>query len=58
LREKLGNPEICVTEDPPLRPVEAGHRTACHFAEQVSDNVIGEVVATQSVVETAVADPA
>jgi hypothetical protein len=38
--------------------VEAGHRTACHFAEQVSDNVIGEVVATQSVVETAVADPA
>ena len=57
LREKLGNPEICVTEDPPLRPVEAGHRTACHFAEQVSDNIVGEVVATQSVLETAVADP-
>ena len=38
LREKLGNPERCVTEEPQLRPIdEAGHRTACHFAEEISD---------------------
>ncbi len=59
LREKLGNPERCSTEEPLLRPIdEAGHRTACHFAEEVSDQAVESVVATQSVVETAVADPA
>jgi oligopeptide/dipeptide ABC transporter ATP-binding protein len=35
LRERLGNPERCVTEDPVLRPLEAGHEVACHFAEDV-----------------------
>jgi len=58
LREKLGNPERCVTEEPELRQVGEGHRTACHYAEEVSDTAVASVVATQSVVETAVADPA
>src|SRR6476659_3313991 len=58
LREKLGNPERCVTEEPALRDFGAGHQTACHFAEEISEQTIGSVVATQSVVETAVADPA
>jgi oligopeptide/dipeptide ABC transporter ATP-binding protein len=58
LYERLGKPERCATEEPQLRPIdEAGHRTACHFAEEVSDQAISQVVATQSVVETAVADP-
>ncbi len=35
LRERLGNPERCVEEDPPLRPIEPGHSAACHFAEEV-----------------------
>ncbi len=58
LREKLGNPEICVTEEPPLMPIEPGHRTACHFADDVSDRTVAQVVATQSVVDTAVAETA
>jgi peptide/nickel transport system ATP-binding protein len=59
LREKLGNPERCVTEEPLLRPIgEGGHRTACHYAEEVSDTAVESVVATQSVVDTAVAEPA
>jgi oligopeptide/dipeptide ABC transporter ATP-binding protein len=57
LREKLGNPERCATEDPDLRVVDpSGHRSACHFAEQVSAEAVAAVVATQSVLETAVAD--
>ena len=57
LREKLGNPERCSTEEPQLRDFGGGHQTACHFAEQISSEAISAAVATQSVVETAVADP-
>ncbi len=39
LRERLGNPERCTTEDPPLRPLASGHEVACHFAEDVADSV-------------------
>jgi oligopeptide transport system ATP-binding protein len=35
LRERLGNPEECVTNDPALRPIAGGHEVACHFAEKV-----------------------
>jgi oligopeptide/dipeptide ABC transporter ATP-binding protein len=35
LREKLGNPERCVTEDPRLRIMDTRHEVACHFAEDV-----------------------
>jgi len=36
LREKLGNPERCTTEDPELRPLATGRTVACHFAEEVA----------------------
>jgi oligopeptide transport system ATP-binding protein len=35
LRERLGNPERCVSEVPLLRPLSTGHEVACHFAEEV-----------------------
>jgi hypothetical protein len=35
LRERLGNPDRCVSEDPMLRPLSTGHEVACHFAEEV-----------------------
>ena len=35
LRERLGNPEVCSTVDPPLNEVATGHEVACHFADQV-----------------------
>jgi len=38
LREKLDNPDICATEDPPLRALATGHEVACHFAEKVADS--------------------
>jgi oligopeptide transport system ATP-binding protein len=36
LRERLGNPERCVEEDPALRELASGHVVACHFAEEVA----------------------
>jgi oligopeptide transport system ATP-binding protein len=39
LREQLGNPEECVTQDPVLRPLATGHTVACHFAERVDGSV-------------------
>ncbi len=53
LREQLGNPERCVTEEPALREVGAGHVAACHFAEDVVAPTIERAAATQSVIETA-----
>ena len=56
LRERLGNPEQCVTTEPQLRVLDvASHTAACHFAEEINETAVGETVATQSAVETAVA---
>jgi oligopeptide/dipeptide ABC transporter ATP-binding protein len=38
LRERLGNPEICATEDPPLAPIPSAgpdQVVACHFASEL-----------------------
>jgi oligopeptide transport system ATP-binding protein len=39
LRERLGGPERCTTEDPVLRTLSTGHQAACHFAEQVDGSL-------------------
>jgi oligopeptide transport system ATP-binding protein len=45
LREKLGNPERCVAEDPALRVLDTRHEVACHFGELV-DGSTEQVQAT------------
>jgi oligopeptide transport system ATP-binding protein len=35
LREKLGRPDTCTSEVPPLRRLADGHAAACHFAEEI-----------------------
>jgi len=45
LRERLGNPENCVTDDPPFRDIGEGHRVACHWAEEITDATVAEFVA-------------
>ena len=49
LREQLGNPEICATQDPPLRPFADGHVVACHFAEQAGMRDQAALAASQIV---------
>ena len=53
LREQLGNPENCATEDPPLREFAAGHLVACHWAEQVSARTVATAAAQTPAVVTA-----
>lgn len=48
LREKLGNPERCTTEDPALRPLQSGHEVACHFAERIDGSADQFLVASRS----------
>ncbi|HEY7589894.1 MAG TPA: oligopeptide/dipeptide ABC transporter ATP-binding protein [Candidatus Limnocylindrales bacterium] len=55
LREQLGNPERCVTEEPLLRDVGGGHQAACHYAEEISTDRIGQAAKETSALQTAVA---
>jgi oligopeptide transport system ATP-binding protein len=41
LYESLGRPEVCRTEEPPLREVRPQHFAACHFAEDALRSDIG-----------------
>ena len=42
LRERLGKPEDCATEEPEFRDIGGGHLVACHHAEEM-DRVDQEV---------------
>ena len=44
LTKRLGNPENCVTDEPELRQIRPGHEVACHYAEQITDAVVAELV--------------
>ena len=44
LRTRLGNPENCATDEPAFRDIGAGHRVACHYAEQITDATVAELV--------------
>jgi oligopeptide transport system ATP-binding protein len=54
LRERMGRPERCETEDPVMRPLESGHEVACHFAEEVD----GSAEQIQATGQTAPSTPA
>ncbi len=55
LREQLGKPERCTTEEPELRVLASGHRVACHFEDSITDSTVADTVAAQSVIDTAAA---
>ena len=41
LYERLGKPENCRTDDPPLRVLQGDHRAACHWAEEALKTDVG-----------------
>ena len=57
LRERLGNPENCVTEEPQLRMFgEQGHQVSCHHAEAISQATVAQAAAETPAVIAAVAE--
>jgi len=55
LREQLGNPENCVTEEPLLRQIAPDQLTACHWAEEISPAIIEAATQRQTPVTVAIA---
>jgi len=53
LRERLGNPERCVIEEPLLRDIRPGQQAACHFSEEITPQMIEVVSRTADAVATA-----
>ena len=52
LREQLGRPERCTTEEPQLRDVGHGQQTACHFSEEISATAVENAVVSSAPVPT------
>jgi oligopeptide transport system ATP-binding protein len=53
LRERLGNPERCVSEEPLLREIRPGQQAACHYSEEITPQTIEVVSRTADAVATA-----
>jgi oligopeptide transport system ATP-binding protein len=53
LRERLGNPERCVAEEPLLREIRPGQQAACHYSEEITPQTIEVVGRTAEHVATA-----
>jgi peptide/nickel transport system ATP-binding protein len=53
LRERLGNPERCVAEEPLLREIRPGQQAACHYSEEITPQTIEVVSRTADTVATA-----
>ena len=53
LRERLGNPERCVVEEPLLREIRPGQQAACHYSEEITPQTIEVVGRTAEHVATA-----
>ena len=58
LRERRGNPENCATIAPPLVQFgeQAGHRVACHWADEITQSTVREAEAETPAVVAAVAE--
>jgi hypothetical protein len=57
LRDQLGKPENCETEEPPFRDIGSGHLVACHYAEKIADSTVAAVVPAAGTLGMAAAEP-
>jgi oligopeptide/dipeptide ABC transporter ATP-binding protein len=44
LREQLGRPKNCETDEPAFRDIGDGHRVACHWAEEINEKTVQAMV--------------
>jgi oligopeptide transport system ATP-binding protein len=52
LREQLGRPERCQTEEPLLREVRPGQVAACHFSEEINAKSVADAVIDTAIAPT------
>jgi peptide/nickel transport system ATP-binding protein/oligopeptide transport system ATP-binding protein len=57
LREQLGRPERCSTEEPQLREVRPGQFAACHFSEEINPKAVADAVVDTAIAPTPIAAP-
>jgi peptide/nickel transport system ATP-binding protein/oligopeptide transport system ATP-binding protein len=55
LREQLGRPERCSTEEPLLREVRPGQMAACHFSEEINAKSVADAVVDTAIAPTVAA---
>jgi oligopeptide/dipeptide ABC transporter ATP-binding protein len=55
LREQLGRPERCATEEPLLREVRPGQVAACHFSEEINPKAVADAVFDTAITPVAAA---
>jgi oligopeptide/dipeptide ABC transporter ATP-binding protein len=55
LRERLGNPENCVSTEPELREVKPGQFAACHWSEEITPEAVEGATRATEPVATAIA---
>ena len=48
LRDLLGRPENCATEEPTLRPIRDGQQAACHWSERIEPAAIQAAIRDQA----------
>jgi oligopeptide/dipeptide ABC transporter ATP-binding protein len=53
LRERLGNPQNCVTDEPALREVRPAQFVACHWSEEITPDVIDAATRASDPIRTA-----
>ncbi|HLX35958.1 MAG TPA: oligopeptide/dipeptide ABC transporter ATP-binding protein [Candidatus Limnocylindrales bacterium] len=52
LREQLGRPERCQTEEPLMREVRPDHFAACHFSEEINPKAVADAVIDTAIAPT------
>jgi oligopeptide/dipeptide ABC transporter ATP-binding protein len=52
LFEQLGRPDICIDEEPPLKPLGGGQFAACHWSDRITPDSVAEAERNQPLLLT------
>jgi oligopeptide/dipeptide ABC transporter ATP-binding protein len=52
LFEQLGRPDVCIDEEPPLKPLGGGQFAACHWSDRITPDSVAEAERQQPLILT------